>query len=198
MDAIFRMLRERNRKTKQMLANWEPSQRVKDYQAASKQTIISTYQSLLKKTLEEIDRKETKIKIKYDRPAYSLQELNAGSVRTAAMDTKSLEEEAQALIGLRVPVHPEKMLLIGRELRSRNKQDIADTIAHHVTSYLDKPWVDDQEWQSLQKLRGRIGVYESQSKDEKGMLVLDLSEHPKREAVIPLDRFDDVEVQDGA
>ncbi len=196
MDAILKMLRERNRKTKQMLANWEPSARVKDYQQASKATIVQTYQSLLKKTLEEVAVKESKIIKKYERPPYTLTELNAGSVRFAALDTKSLEAEAHMIISTRFAIHPEKALLVARELRSRNKQDIADNLARHVTSYLDCPYVDDSEYQSLQGLRARIKTYDAQSRDDKGMLVLDLSSAPKRESVIPLDRFD--EVQDAA
>jgi len=192
MDAILKMLRERNRKVKQMLTNWEPSARIHDYKQASKSTIISTYQSLLKKTLEEITDKEVKIKKKYERQPHSLQELNTGSLRAAAMDTESLESEARAIIELRFQVHPEKMLLIGRELRSRKQQSFADDIARHVTSFLDCPWVDDKEWQSLQNIRGRIGVYDAQSRDDKGFLTLDLSPHPKRESVIMMDRFDEV------
>jgi hypothetical protein len=192
MDVIRDMIVQRNKKAQQMNINFEPTQRINAYKAASKQTILDTYRTVLDKTRQELLKNESRIKEKYAREPMTLQELNSMAVRVAAMGTKQLLKDAESIISSNLPCDPDKALLIARELRNRNVTDNADTLALHVTGYLDCPWIRDPEWEAVQRMKGRLTTYEAQSKDPEGMIVLDFGEHPRRDSVIPINRFDEI------
>jgi len=183
---IRSLLRTRKAKIEAMNLNFEPGQRIRQYEDISRDQIIATYRDSLAKIRQGIHKEQGRVMSKYDLPPLSQDSLNRELIKVAALDNNSLKRAASGYL-TDLPADPLKAYVHARELRARGENDLADSIAAHAQTFLEKPWIKDEEYQRLTALNSRCDVLAANSSE---FIVLDLSSAPSKKSIISVQDFD--------
>ena len=193
-DTMTGLIKAREKKIVQMETNFEPTARIVKYKKESLDTIKSTYRDLIRRTRDGLDKAQAEIKAKYDISPMSADERTRMLIRYAALPTSKLLDYANGVLSNPdLPIDAESAFIIGKELRTRGKNTEADSLAYHAVEFLEKPWVKDESYRSVEGYKKKCDVFEANADR---MLVLSLDPKAAEGDIYTIDK-DEVVVTTG-
>ena len=172
-EPMRNLIKARDRKIAEMERNFEYHRRIAKYKQESLDTIRAAYVDICKKIRVAILQEQEKVIKKYDQPI-SQDEINREIIRCGALTSKQLLKKADIIRTSNLPINSEMALVLARELRTRGGKDNvneADALAIHTETFLDRPWIVNDSYKSLEKLKNQTTVMEANAGE---MFVLSL------------------------